>query len=67
MIIYVNFRYRGEGRGERGGSLQDMFRILGSVFGILFYSLCGELGARGEGCFLAVYNHQISKLQIIDS
>ena len=44
-----------------------MFRILGSVFGILFYSLCGELGARGEGCFLAVYNHQISKLQIIDS
>jgi len=57
----------GKGGEREGGSLLDIFRILGSVFGILFYSLCGELGARGEGCFLAVYNHQISKLQIIDS
>jgi len=56
----------GEGGGG-GGGLRDTFSVLGSVFGIFFHSLCGELGTRGEGCSLAVHNHQISELQLIVS
>ena len=58
----------GKGKNaEREGGLLDTFSVLGSIFGIFFHSLYGGLGARGEGCSLSVYSHQISKLQLIVS
>ena len=45
----------GREKEERGG-LRNTFSVLGSVFGIFFNSLCGELCAGGEGCSFAVYD-----------
>ena len=41
-------------KGEEGGGLRNTFSVLRSIFGIFFYSLCGELCAGGEGCSFAV-------------
>ena len=70
MIIYLNFKY--ERGGEREGRERWTYKIdyvqsIESVLGIIFYLICSELGARREGCSRALYNHHISKLQIIVS